>query len=453
MNIRIKLTLQFTLIVTIILVIFTLGIHYFSTSYRENEFDSRLRDKLLTTAKLLIDVKDFDNNLLRIIDKNSLSLHDENIIVLNEKNKIIYFSTDTLHEKPSPLLLKNIRKKGSFDFTNGLREGIGMTYKCKKKEYIIIAIAFDKDGIMKMRNLQYTLIFGLILGVLASFIIGYFFANRALSPIHVIVKKVNRISASSLNLRLNEGNGNDEIAQLSKTFNAMLERIENSFVLQRDFVANASHELRTPVTIIIAEIEYLLMQSRSSEEYRKSLTTISDDLKSFNETLNALFYLTLTSLEKRNFERTYLRVDELLIVARNEIIKSHSEYNIDLDFSKLPDDDSQLIILGNENLLKIAFKNLIDNGCKYSSNKTIHVSLNFTNAIHIEFKDQGIGIKSEDLDLIFQPFYRVARTANGHGLGLPLVKRIIDLHDGSISVVSEIMNGSIFTVEFSFLQT
>ena len=230
----------------------------------------------------------------------------------------------------------------------------------------------------------------------------------------------------------------------------MLQRIEHSFVLQRDFVANASHELRTPVTIIIAEIDYLLMQTRNTDDYIKSLNTISEDLKNFNNTLNSLFVLTLASLERRNLDKEYLRIDELLILARNEIMKSHPEYFVDLDYSEIPDDENKLVIYGNENLLKIAFKNLIDNGCKYSGTKSVYVSFSFENGICIKFKDDGIGISANEFEQIFQPFYRGTRSSKGHGLGLPLVKRIVELHSGDISVDSIVGKGSTFSVIFKF---
>lgn len=450
MKIRVRLTLQFLAIVSTILLIFSVGIYYFSASYRKYDFYNRLRDRAYTTAKLFISVKEVDENLLRIIDKNTNTLIKENIIIFNNRKELLYSSTDIIPVKVQDKILDKIKARKEYHFIVNDRECIGIEYFMKESQYFVVASAYDLFGFNKLRNLSIILLVGFFISVLVIFIAGHVYAGRALSPITSIIEKVKSITITNLNMRLNEGNGKDELAMLASTFNTMLSGLEKSFVLQRDFIANASHELRTPITIIVAEIDYLLMQERKVDVYQRSLITISDDLKKFNETMTALFFLSLASIEQRSVEKSLFRVDELLLDVRLDFLKLHHGCNVVMDFNDLPDDVEALVVEGYETLLSIAFRNIIDNGCKFSADKTVVIKPYLTENLCVSFKDNGIGIPDEDRESVFQPFKRGnnARNVSGQGLGLPLIKKVIEIHRGSLVVKSEKNRGTEFIVSF-----
>jgi len=157
-----------------------------------------------------------------------------------------------------------------------------------------------------------------------------FYSGRALKPISDVVKKVEDITITSLNLRVFEGKGNDEIGKLARTFNKMLERLETSFSMQKNFIANASHELRTPLTSINGQLEVLMMKERSSEEYKSALTSVLDDIKSLIVLSNRLLLIARTSAEGPvNFNKK-IRIDEILWQVQEEIQRFNSNYRINI---------------------------------------------------------------------------------------------------------------------------
>ena len=270
-----------------------------------------------------------------------------------------------------------------------------------------------------------------------------------MSPISKIIRQVENITASNLNLRLESGNEKDEISRLAQTFNQMLIRLETSFKLQQNFVSSASHELRTPFTIILGEIELTLMKEREKDYYKKVLLDIYTTTKELSNLTNDLLSLAQASKDILHVKLEPIRIDELLFQIQNDLTKQKKDLHIEFKNIKLTKSEKDLIIMGNRQLIKTAFANIINNACKYSNNKTVYIDLKVVaNRIRIRFIDHGLGIPKEDISKIFEPFYRSdnAKTNPGNGLGLPLTKIIINTHKGKILVESTVGEGSIFTV-------
>jgi signal transduction histidine kinase len=253
---------------------------------------------------------------------------------------------------------------------------------------------------------------------------------------------------------VNGGEGNDEISKLAATFNHMLDRLEKAFRMQKDFITNASHELRTPLTAISGQLEVLLMQERTSEEYTESIASVMEDMRSLNGTANRLLLLAQASTESpsKHFER--IRVDEVLWQVRSELLKLNPEYSIQIELDTSLDEEYKLSTNGNLLLMKAAISNLAENACKYSENKTVRINMVFeAELVTISFEDRGIGIHSDDLEIIFEPFHRGrnAGTFKGHGIGLSLVRRIVEMHNGHLLVRSSLSEGSVFILELPAL--
>jgi len=454
-NIRTRLTFQFSIIVSFILVLFSINIYYFSASYRAADFYSRLENKAQNTAKLLIEVKEINYETLKIIDRNTnLSLNEEKVVIYNYKGDQIYNSVDDDSRYVVPKqLLDDIRLERNINFTEGDYEFVGLLYTDRFDRFVVIASALDKYGRGKLNNLKWILIFGSLISIGLTIIAGRIFANRALEPMSNVVKQVDQITISSLNLRVNEGNGSDEIAQLAVTFNKMLERLESAFEMQRSFVSNASHELRTPLTSITGQIEVSLMKVRSNEEYNAILNSVLEDIKNLNELSNGLLDLAKASSDVSAISMLPIRLDEILWETRMEILERKKKYKINIKFSEPVEDENILTILGNEHLIKTAIANLMDNACKYSPNYTADVNLSSNDkSLILSFTDNGIGIDNEDLKSIFQPFFRAKNAKNiyGNGLGLSLTKKIIQIHKGEISIQSQINIGTSVTIRLPF---
>ncbi|MCB0430593.1 MAG: HAMP domain-containing histidine kinase [Flavobacteriales bacterium] len=452
MQIRQKLTYLFAALVALVLLVSLAAIYILSADYRRDDFYDRLRSKSSNTAKLLIEVDEVDVGLLRKIETaNPSSLPLEKITIYDDRNDILFSTDEDKIIQVNPALLEKIRKVGEMAFLQDDYEILGYTYADREDHFVVVAAAVDIYGLKKLKNLR--MVMALVFGasVVLVLFLGRVFAGRALNPISKVVGQVKRITISSLNLRVDEGNHQDEVAKLAQTFNEMLGRLEEAFNMQKNFIANASHELRTPLTAITGQLEVLMMRDRSTEEYKKTVASVLEDMKSLNMISNRLLLLAQASTEKREGDFKPVRIDDVLWQVRSEVIRRQPESQVEITLDETLESEEQLTVDGIENLLKSALQNLMENGCKYSSNHTVRVHVSTSGAqLLLSFSDQGIGIPKEDLRRIFEPFHRGKNTAGipGHGIGLSIVDRIVKLHSGELSVVSIQDQGSTFTVRF-----
>jgi signal transduction histidine kinase len=235
----------------------------------------------------------------------------------------------------------------------------------------------------------------------------------------------------------------------------MLDRIESAFKIQRTFVANASHELKNMLTVITAQLEVSMMKERSVPDYQRTIQSVTEDIKNLNIVSNRLLELAKLSADDTINQSNAVRIDELIWQCRSEILKRNAHNKVNFVIEELPEEEEKLYLKGSETLLKTSFLNLMENACKFSPNKEVIVGLTINDKhIQITFTDRGIGIPAEDLPYIFEPFHRGKNTLNirGHGIGLSIVSRIIQLHKGIIRVYSKLNEGTTFTVEFPFEQ-
>jgi signal transduction histidine kinase len=268
------------------------------------------------------------------------------------------------------------------------------------------------------------------------------------APITKLLNQVNTINANNLQDTQVDIRGRDEIATLGSNFNTMLQRLSDSFDLQKSFVSNASHELRTPLASIISQLQVTLSKERHKDEYAAVLSSVLEDAVNLSDLTNGLLQLAQSDLNEQRFSFYEVRMDEMLLEMGN-LIKLKQNGKVDIQFENLPETDTEFTCQGNETLLKILFLNLVDNACKFSSDNTARVCIDFpAGYIQIQIKDNGIGIAPEELDKIFEPFYRGqnAHQTRGHGLGLSICKKIVQLHKGFITVSSTLNKGTVFTV-------
>lgn len=453
MQIRTRLTLQFISIVIWIMLMSCIAIYYFSASYTEKEFYSRLENRMTTAAKLLIVVEQVDSVLLRIIHDNDAGiLPQEKIIIYNYLNQTLFSTDDAQEINISTELLDKIRLDKKLKFQKDDFDCLGILYTDKLNRFVVVGAAIDKFGDSKLQNLRNILLAVIGFSVLIVLVAGWFYAGRALAPISQVVEQVDKISVSNLNLRVNEGNGQDEIARLANTFNKMLERLETAFKMQKNFVANASHELRTPLTAITGQLEVALMSKRNTEDYERAIASVLEDIKRLNDLSNRLLSLAQASSEGLENSFSKIRIDELLWQIKDELQKINPDYKVEIIFDEFPEDENKLTIKGNEHLLKIAIINIMENACKFSDDHRVVLNISFTNEkIILKFSDKGIGIEQDEIAHIFEPFYRGKNAVNtkGYGIGLSLTDRIAKLHGASIEVNSQINQGTTIIFIFS----
>jgi signal transduction histidine kinase len=450
MQIRARLTLQFLLLGGLIMLIASMAIYYSSANFRRNDFYDLLRSRSVSIAKQVLDSYEFNTNrILRTGTEYPAKLPNEKFLILNFKNDTLYTSDRYWELKKMNTIIGQVKLDKEVFGKQDEYDILGTSHSTGLFQFVVIGAAIDRDGLLHLKKLRTILWIVCLLSLISFFIAGWFYSGRALKPISDVVKKVEDISITSLNLRVPEGNGTDEIGRLAKTFNKMLERLETAFAMQKSFISNASHELRTPLTSINGQLEVLMMKDRSTVEYKIALGSVLEDIKSLIDLSNRLLLIARTSAEGPSSYSNKIRIDEILWQAQEDLKKINPGYQINIEMESSVTDSDQMIVAGDEYLLKVAASNIMENACKYSADQTVNIRFGYAEKwIKVAFKDKGIGISEEDLRKIFEPFYRGANaiTIPGTGIGLSLVNQIINNHNGLVKLTSEIGKGTTVTL-------
>lgn len=452
MAIRLKITLLFTLIMFLLLALLCGSIYYFSNNIREENIKTQLISRAMTTANMLRQPVVFDEAIMNKIDSVMVRpIKNKSIQAYNSRNEQIYFYSDAPQDAINigNELLNRARRENIIFFTVGGKDGIAYHDTGSSNETVIVASAFDAEGKKHLQHLKYILLISFTVITAIAFVSGYFFSKRLLRPIRKIADEVNIISAQNLAHRLESARANDEWHYLTDTLNDLLNRLQESFEIQRRFISSASHELSTPLTSISGQLEVSLHRNRSAEEYREVMQSVYQDARHLSKLTQTLLQFATMSGTAGGIDLKLVRIDEVLMQLPGEIVKMDKGYSVQLEFIQIPAQEEKLLVFGNADLLFIAIKNIVSNACKYSPNRLAKVKLSITQTeIIISVEDEGKGISDKELKNIFQPFYRTAdsRGITGFGVGLPLVNRIVKLHKGQIKVISSVGKGTTFFV-------
>lgn len=455
MKIRNKLTSLFTLLFGVLLAAFALFIYLSAARARKGSFYKHLQQEAVTKANLLLDA-DVPADVLHVIYRSARGKgSEEEVAIYDTAFHLLYHdAVDIDKVKETRAMIRRIAVGGDITFDQGALQVTGFAYPHNGQLYIITAAATDMDGLSGLRYLFFSLVAGFLGIITFTWIAGRFFARKALQPVAEMVDKVEDITATRLDLRVPVQNEKDEIGELAVTFNHMLDRLEQSFTAQKQFVSNISHELRTPLAAMIGELELSLQQPRSAAVYEEVIGLALADARRMTKLSNGLLDLAKASFDPTAISMRPLRADELLLDARDQVLRSHAGYAVTIVFEQEIDDDDHISVNGNEYLLKVAFVNLMENSCKFSADQHGTVRIGYRDdQLTISFTDEGIGIRGEDLPYIFEPFFRGDNKgyAEGNGIGLSLTKRIITLHKGDIQVSSVAGMGTTFTVLLAHL--
>ncbi|MDI9880616.1 HAMP domain-containing sensor histidine kinase [Flectobacillus longus] len=447
MTIRTRLIVMFSSIVVALLVLFSTFLYWEEELHRQTIFSNRLKHEGLTSAEALFGNEKLSPQLLKLLDKNQMTVLDKEEVVIFDKNKKILYESGTDYFDIPAKRLDEVIQNGEIYWQVGQGEIFGFRYNIGKKELLIFSSAVDIYGLSKQRNLAIMLITGCLLTTLVVFFAGWFFAGRVLQPINRIIKQLDTITASNMDLRLDEGNRTDEIAQLSLRFNQMLERLQKAFRLQKSFVAHASHELRTPLTAITGQIQVSLLANDSPEELKAMIQSVLEDVQQLNKLANGLLDIASMDSNQTPLKYNLVNLTELLWSVRQELTEKKPEYEVLLFLEQ--ERDMMPELYAHEALLYTALINLIENGAKFSDNKTVSVKIECVdNGAKVSVHNTGKTISEKEIQEIFEPFKRGsnARNTPGHGVGLSLVKKIVELHQGQIQVESSESQGTTFTV-------
>lgn len=452
MQIKSRLTLQFASLVALILLITLVSVYQLSRLNFENRFYERLENKAVTTSKLLLGTQKVDTLLLKLIQQESTDTYFGENIEIYDKNYVkIYSSNDTINFQIGSSAFSQLEAERKIKFIYKQYEVLGIQYQKNQMVYYVFAGGRDEYGNARLQSLKKILAFLFSLMTIIGTLIGWVYSHRALRPINNVINNIQNISYD-LSERLRELDTKDEIGRLVTMFNNLLVRIEHSVETQKSFITNVSHELKNPLTKITSQLEVALLKERPNEEYKNLLQSILEDIKDLNHLSISL--LDLASLENRSIKIKTMptRIDQILWEVRDSIEASNKLFKVNIDSGGMPPDENYLSIEVNQDLIKIAIGNLIENACKFSENREATITFSWTlETLKIVIKDAGIGISDSDKKKIFEPFYRADNSfkSSGHGIGLSLSKRIIELHHGMLEIDSKVGFGTTVTLTFT----
>lgn len=333
-----------------------------------------------------------------------------------------------------------------------------ITYLAKRgKPLFILQIAVPMTLLEReARSMVLFFLIGIPITLLLAGIGGLYLANKALEPVRGVIEKAEQLNPSNLSDRLPEHGTDDEIRQLTVTLNGLLGRIEKAFESHEHFIADASHQLKTPLAILRGELDVFRSKPRTEEEIEAFLDSSAEELRHMSRLLDDMLLLAKMEAGSGSLTVRDVRLDEVLldIVARFELLAKRKNISIRLDLQDLTagNQGDDFLVKGDPDLLQSMFRNLVDNAIKYSPDGSpVEVALtNEAYRVVVQIRDFGPEIPPDQADRLFQRYERGNLTiskVSGTGLGLPIARRIAEMHGGNISILLDNPPGKAFQVE------
>lgn len=450
MTIKTKIALRYAVVTALLMTVFASVIYFLSAGNREMEFYNSLHKEGLSRANLFLQAKVDAETMHSIYQNNREYIDEVEVAVFDTSFTLVYHDASEIDiVKESQELIDEIRRQQLVRFYVQASQVVGFLFEYEGRDYVVTAAAYDGYGYSKQQSLLLNLLALTCVSIVLSFVLGYLHARKVFEPVALISQKMRDITASKLHLRLQPSNPQDEFGELAASFNKALDIIERSFDSQKMFVSNVSHELRTPLAILAGEIDLALLKQRAVPDYIETLESAKQEVLRLNKLVNGLLDLARADYDESKISIQAVRIDEILLDAREAVLKGNPDYTIDLQFTEIMDEEISLLVLGNEYLLKVAFANLMENSCKFSANQLSTVKISPEEGmLLLTFVDSGIGIPPEDLQHIRTPFYRGGNKdfSSGHGIGLALVQKVVTLHKGNMEVQSVVGQGTLIGI-------
>lgn len=444
-----RTALAYAILTAFILLVFAYSVYFVSEKNRKEEFFDRLDYKITWRAEFIFDAQ-INKELIKFLHTKNKKVLNEADISVYDSDFNVYFS-DNMPPLGSKKILQSIKKSRAVNWADDKYQYRGILYTDNNKEFYIIGRAIDVTGLNHINAFKENVLYVYFISIVLVFIIGFGFSYYTLKPLKDIIFQIRDISEHNLNKRIVVPKAKDELYELTQTFNATFNRLEKSFNNHKNFVTTISHEFRTPLSILIAEIELGKELNQTIDDYKVSLDNALEEANHVSQLSTALLDFARANYDISQIKMSHIRIDEVLVDAKlNLLNKKEVKYKIGISYADLEDTDANFYnYLGNPYLLQIAFSNIMENACKYSEDHSCNVDIKASaDKIILAFSDNGIGIPEVDLEQIYNLFYRGKNKnyENGHGVGLSIVKQIINLHDGTIEVNSVVGKGTTFTV-------
>jgi len=456
-SIRTRLTLFYTLGVAILLTLFALFLYWMAINILYKADYQFLADEINMIKYKLSDkslkVTDLKHAIISIPLQSESSIYHY-YIRLSDRKKNVFIETPGMKN----ILPVNKKLYSHAELAAGKKY---FWYYANNKQYLIIQSKINLSSLNQVSMIQIALdishqhsiindrkkiLFCLLLGTVSALLIGLLVANRGIKSLDMLIKTVQTLTYTSLHQRIDPKTWPKELRSLGFAFNQMLDRMESSFLKLKQFSADLSHELRTPITNLMGETEVTLSYAQSIDEYRKVMESNLEELQRISSLIENILFLARAENSHIAIEKNVLNVHhEIKIVCEYyEAIADEKKIQVSLE--------GAACLRANPIMFRRMISNILSNAINYTQqNGRIHFHLNQNDQkVEITLVDNGIGIEEAHLSKIFDRFYRVEEARShqlgGSGLGLAIVKSIVELHQGRITVSSELNKGTLLII-------
>lgn len=435
MKIRNKILLYFSATVTGLTLLSFVVIWYLFSEYREEEFQQQQLEKITYTVRLVNEYKKKSEQLSLMLDEQDIhDFYDEKLFIYDQSKELIFSSIDDLEIRRADEILHELSPNNRWIETKGGDYDIvGVYLEFEGRAYYAISKAFDSHGYSKRDFLGKLLAALFVVFTLVVWLITRHLSNIISRPIVALSEKLSKIVVDDPS-EIEITTTTSELQMLTGKFNELLARTRESFVFQKHTIHHISHELKTPIAILVSELEKL-QKEEDAAQIKEQLSRLTGNTKSLGGIINVLLEISKIDAGQA-VSRKLIRVDELLFDIIGELNRIHPGYVFELNYPSTSFDESQLCIYANRLLMKQAFQNLLLNGVIYSDNGKVNVLIGFPDRekIRISFTNRGMPLSAKEARFLFSHFFRGAnsRDKSGFGLGLVLTHRIFSLHSATI---------------------
>lgn len=433
MKIRNKILVYFSLTVTGLTLVSFVLIYFLFSAYREEEFQQEQFEKIKSTVRLIQDFQQKSEQISLLLDEQDINdFFDEKLQVYDANKALVFSSLDELEIKRADLILHELspnrrwieKQVGSYDV-------VGVYLEFQGKAYYAISKAYDHLGHSKRAFLG-----KLLVAMFALFTLIVWGVSLQLS--HLISRPLVQLSQSMKNegalAKVEVRSTTLEIRDLAEQFNALLQRIQESFSFQKNSIHHISHQLKTPLAVLVTELDKM-QKVEDMALLKAQLVQVRDSTKSLGEVIHLLLEISkLDSGQKVDKER--FRMDELYFDTVEELQHLHPEARIELHYPEGDFQEEGLYVMGNRLMIRQVILNVLINGIKYSDDAKVRCQIYFPpyGGVELRFDNQGPSLEEQEKEFLFTAFFRGKNAGGlpGFGLGLALSRRIVEVHGGTL---------------------
>ncbi|WP_177760986.1 sensor histidine kinase [Flavobacterium sp. I3-2] len=445
MNLKHRLSFYSVTVFSIVILVASAAIYFsFYKKMEHNELLS-LKNKTLLAAIYYLEADETGvveretviDQLRKSISRSNIAVfNDKNILVRGEMNASTDISTNFLNKVRSQHESNYITKDFFYN---------GLFYKDNEGDFVVITRESKSEFNQQLLTLLQILTIVFLVGIVMVYIFSNLLGKFAFQPLTNIIDQIKERDNVNFSKPLQTKDSYTEIQDLVKSYNHFMERIDKTFIIQKNFIDYVSHELRTPITALLLTLEVTHNKDRTKEEYQQVLNQLNQYVVDLEETLDNMMLL---SGAKTKFEFTKIHIDEIIWQVIEQMILYH---NAQIEVNILVKNSDFLIINGNPQLLQLALNNIIENAIKYSDNQPIKILFeDKNNHLEISVFDTGIGIPLEDVPNITANFFRGQNTQyyTGKGIGLSMANIIFTLHNIQLQLKNNQPKGTIAKLSF-----